>query len=238
MPTIKSGLDNVASKRIPDLITTTGNIKIDAAEGNDVFRFTDINTTIDENGNSTTTLTTTTLNLNNEQTFYRTGGHNVKGYIDDRYALAAIAPKWLLNFYANKSGDIGIKSALAYQKDIPFANALQKVTNTIYLVSGSYGVARMTLGPLLTTAAEESSFFAGTKYTTKVWRQMQLGDYHAFPDGVTAFEKYGVRSIIKGGDGVEREMLRIPGAYKGKDGFFEFIKEADGSINHRLFRPN
>lgn len=33
-------------------------------------------------------------------------------------------------------------------------------------------------------------------------------------------------------------MLKIPGDYCGKKGLFEFIKEADGPINHILFRPN
>jgi hypothetical protein len=28
------------------------------------------------------------------------------------------------------------------------------------------------------------------------------------------------------------------GEYKGKEGNFEFIKEADGNINHRFFKPN
>jgi filamentous hemagglutinin len=32
------------------------------------------------------------------------------------------------------------------------------------------------------------------------------------------------------------EFLRIEGDYKGRHGFFEFIKEADGTINHRFFR--
>ena len=32
-------------------------------------------------------------------------------------------------------------------------------------------------------------------------------------------------------------MLEIRGNYKGKDGFFEFIKEQNGEINHRYFRP-
>ena len=76
------------------------------------------------------------------------------------------------------------------------------ITNTAYLISGAYGVARMTLVPVLASTGE-SSFFAGTKYTSKVWKQMQLGDMHAFPEGVAAFEKYGIRSTIKGGDGIE-----------------------------------
>lgn len=33
-------------------------------------------------------------------------------------------------------------------------------------------------------------------------------------------------------------MLKIPGRYRGKNGNFEFIKEPDGSMNHRLFKPD
>lgn len=32
-------------------------------------------------------------------------------------------------------------------------------------------------------------------------------------------------------------MLTIPGGYKGREGSFEFIKDANGAINHRLFKP-
>lgn len=66
---------------------------------------------------------------------------------------------------------------------------------------------------------------------------MQKGDLHAFPELVKNFEKYGKVENVTGGDGVVREMLKIPGHYKGKNGFFEFIKEADGTINHRFFNP-
>jgi RHS repeat-associated protein len=81
-----------------------------------------------------------------------------------------------------------------------------------------------------------ADFFAGTRYTYKVLAQMKHGDFHAFPEGVKAFQGSGIRSTIRGGDGVMREMLRIPGGYRGKLGYFEFIKEADGAINHRLFK--
>jgi hypothetical protein len=80
-------------------------------------------------------------------------------------------------------------------------------------------------------------FFEGTKYSNKVLGQIKNADFHAFPESVTAFESSGVISAIKGGDGVTRQMLKIPGSYRGKKGFFELIKEADGTINHRLFRP-
>ncbi|WP_234452169.1 hemagglutinin repeat-containing protein [Pseudomonas sp. MF6751] len=81
-------------------------------------------------------------------------------------------------------------------------------------------------------------FFAGTKYTNKVLGQIKTGDLHAFPESVKVFQGAGEITKITGGDGVERDMLKIPGEYRGKQGVFEFIKEPDGSINHRLFKPN
>ena len=242
--TMKSNLDNYSSKKIPDLITSTASIDIKAAKGLDIFRLIDNTTTIDEDGNSTTTSNTTTLDIRGERSDYRNGGHNVKGFIDDRYALASIAPTSLLKSYAakNKNYDSptewGLGAAMAYQSDVPFCAALQKITNYTYAIVGAYGIARMTLVAALPASAGETSFFAGTRYTSKVFKQMNMGDFHGFPEGVKAFERYGIRSVIKGADGVERQMLRIPGQYGNKSGFFEFMKEADGSINHRLFNPN
>lgn len=63
---------------------------------------------------------------------------------------------------------------------------------------------------------------------------MQKGDNHAFPKSVKTFQKEGKVTSVKGGDGIVREKLEIPGSYKGKEGNFEFIKESDGSINHRF----
>jgi hypothetical protein len=93
-------------------------------------------------------------------------------------------------------------------------------------------------GAAVRAASHADDFFDGTKYTEKVLEQMKRGDYHGFPESVTGFADAGKVKQITGGDGVVREMLEIPGGYKGKDGTFEFIKEADGSINHRLFKPN
>ncbi|WFS63381.1 hypothetical protein LF599_04235 [Pseudodesulfovibrio thermohalotolerans] len=66
---------------------------------------------------------------------------------------------------------------------------------------------------------------------------MALGDYHSFPESVTAFGENGVVTQITGGDGIVRSKLQIAGEYMGKKGVFEFIKEPDGIINHRLFVP-
>jgi RHS repeat-associated protein len=97
----------------------------------------------------------------------------------------------------------------------------------------------VSVGPMARTAADAGSdFFAGTKYTDKVIGQMKAGDNHAFPESVKAFQDDGVISKITGGDGIEREMLKIRGEYNGKKGYFEFIKEPNGDINHRLFRPD
>lgn len=83
----------------------------------------------------------------------------------------------------------------------------------------------------------EKSFFENTRYTGKVKRQMLNNDYHSFPESVTAFEKNGQVIQIIGGDGIKRSKLTIPGWYRGKNGVFEFIKESNGDINHRLFSP-
>jgi filamentous hemagglutinin len=64
-----------------------------------------------------------------------------------------------------------------------------------------------------------------------------VGEFHSFPESVTAFENAGTVKTISGGDGVVRQLLEIPGSYSGGDGVFQFIKEADGAINHRLFVP-
>jgi len=100
-------------------------------------------------------------------------------------------------------------------------------------VTGTAGVA----GLAGREAGVARDFFSGAKYTDKVLGQMKQGDYHAFPESVKAFQAAGQVTSIKGGDGVAREMLTIPGGYKGREGSFEFIKDANGVINHRLFKP-
>ncbi|MCI4005124.1 hypothetical protein [Dickeya dianthicola] len=80
-------------------------------------------------------------------------------------------------------------------------------------------------------------FFKGTAYTDKVKNQASSGDYHSFPESVDAHAGQGTVSVITGGDGIERLKLEISGNYRGKEGIFEYIREPNGSINHRLFVP-
>lgn len=75
-------------------------------------------------------------------------------------------------------------------------------------------------------------------YTDKVKAQMQLGDYHSFPEDVEGFGDMGKISTMVGGDGVSRTLIEIEGSYMGKDRVFQFIIEPDGiTCNHRLFVP-
>ena len=98
-------------------------------------------------------------------------------------------------------------------------------------------------GAALENQAVEASpsFFEGASYTTKVLKQMQggVGEFHSFPESVTAFENAGTVRQVTGRDGVVRQWLEIPGSYgSGGDGVFRFIKNADGTINERRFIPN
>ncbi|MGC6390118.1 hypothetical protein ACMV8I_21100 [Ewingella sp. S1.OA.A_B6] len=82
------------------------------------------------------------------------------------------------------------------------------------------------------------SFFDDAKYTDKVKQQASSGDYHSFPESVDGHSGQGIVTEITGGDGIKRLKLEISGNYRGSEGVFEYIRNPDGSINHRLFVPN
>lgn len=82
------------------------------------------------------------------------------------------------------------------------------------------------------------TFFKGAKYSQKVLQQMNKVDdiYHGFPKQVEAFAaKYGKWSTKIGKDGKSYQWLEMSGSLEGKEGVFEFIKDANGVINHRFF---
>lgn len=94
------------------------------------------------------------------------------------------------------------------------------------------------IGGQRVNGASTSNFFKGAKYSTKVMKQMGKADdiAHAFPKSVDAFAaKYGQWSTRVGSDGKTYQWLTMKGSYGGKKGTFEFIKDADGVINHRYF---
>ena len=83
-----------------------------------------------------------------------------------------------------------------------------------------------------------------TRFTDKVREQMRPNlktgktDNHGFPLQVDNFASEGMVTKIKGGDGIVRTKVELPGSLQGRDGTFEWIIEPDGSVNHRLFVPN
>jgi RHS repeat-associated protein len=91
---------------------------------------------------------------------------------------------------------------------------------------------------LKSVTSDAAEFFQGTKYSDKVLSQMGKGDLHSFSELVTNYAQEGKVETIIGKDGVKRVQLEIPGSYQGKEGVFQFIKEPDGMINHRFFKPN
>jgi RHS repeat-associated protein len=157
-----SQLSWLPAKQIPDWVTTTGNIDVTAARGDDVFRVNHTTTIINEDGSSSTTTETTTLDVRGVNSLGRNGGHNMKGYLDDRYALAAYAPTWLLDYYGSKNKgydtytEWGIGAAKAYQKDVPFAAGLNKVTQASYTIAGAFGIFRFALSKMAIKATMQS----------------------------------------------------------------------------------
>ena len=150
---------------------------------------------------------------------------------EELFALDMFNSKWSRNAAAAYL----LKPTLENAFKMGFSEGLSQWTNPELVVTGlSAGIAGLQ-GMSNCIIKGRKSFFDGTKYTEKVLGQMKKGDFHGFPESVTAFESNGFITTIKGGDGIVREMLKIPGGYKGRKGFFEFIKEFDGTINHRLF---
>ena len=83
------------------------------------------------------------------------------------------------------------------------------------------------------------TFFEGAKYSDKVLRQMNKADdiYHAFPKSVDVYAtKFGQWSTKVGADGKVYQWLEMPGSYGSRTGVFEYIKDANGVINHRYLQ--
>ena len=54
----------------------------------------------------------------------------------------------------------------------------------------------------------------------------------------TLTDQEGKVKTITGGDGITRKLLEIPGSYRCKTGFFQYIIESNNTINHRIFIPS
>lgn len=96
----------------------------------------------------------------------------------------------------------------------------------------------------LSREAAAANFFRDTSYSAKVMGQMSRGpgEFHSFPESVTAFAKEGTVTKSLGGDGRAYQTLEIRGSYSSNNnsynGAFQFIKDDQNVINHRLFVPD
>ncbi|MDE6761316.1 MAG: RHS repeat-associated core domain-containing protein, partial [Lachnospiraceae bacterium] len=103
-------------------------------------------------------------------------------------------------------------------------------------VYGNNGSATIECNP---SGESENNPLKNIVYTDKVKNQMDLGDYHSFPESVDEFGGNGKITSIVGGDNVPRTLIEISGSYMGKEGVFQYIIEPDGiTCNHRLFVPD
>jgi hypothetical protein len=91
---------------------------------------------------------------------------------------------------------------------------------------------------LLRSADDGIGALRGTRYTSKVLDDIDRADFHAFPLEVDNFVEGASVSSIRGGDGVIRRKVSLPGHYRGRDGTFEWLIEPDKTINHRFFQPD
>ena len=72
------------------------------------------------------------------------------------------------------------------------------------------------------------------KYSKKVLNATDA--FHNFPKSVDGFAaKFGQYSTKIGSSGNSYQWLEMSGSYGGKTGTFEYIKDANGLINHRFF---
>ncbi len=108
------------------------------------------------------------------------------------------------------------------------------------LVLGVFGLISPIPGDeYLFGAATAAKFFKNAQYSEKVMQQMKNGSdvYHAFPELIKTGASVGKVTQQVGADGAAYNFLRIPGAINGESGYYTFIKNAAGQINHRFFEP-
>ena len=76
-----------------------------------------------------------------------------------------------------------------------------------------------------------------TMYSRKVQVQMstRADKHHAFPLIVDNYAGRGTLKNFVGDDGIARQRLQIQGSLNGKEGYFDYIIEPTGIINHRQF---
>ena len=130
------------------------------------------------------------------------------------------------------------KDAKSAEKAAEKAGAKLEASRKVNETSGFKGFSEKTKSKYFENITNQN-FFENAKYTSKVNAQIQKDNYHGFPKTIDELaRKYGKTSVYTGSkDAVPRLKLEIEGSYNGKKGIFEYMRNADGTINHRLFVP-
>ena len=128
-----------------------------------------------------------------------------------------------------------IKGAIAPEKPLSFQHWADSFTVVTLAMPAAQGISKM----IPVKAPLPNNPLNNIIYTHKVMVQMSnpFDKGHAFPKIIDNYGGYGTQSLIKGGDGLFRVKVEIPGHYNGVRGTFEYIIEPTGFSNHRLFKP-
>lgn len=244
-PAPKSGLDGV---NLPAPGGVSNSINIVPAEGEHVFLYNQSHTSYDANGVGTTTNTTTQFfpKDNNLQNGYNPNGE-VSGITctpwafgcapdRDLITLAKLAPTSLLESYAGGSSNDVFRGAIAMQKSLKLYNVLNTAVQIAGVIEGGYTLFSGYRS--FVAMRNAAGYFEGATYSQKVMTQMsKAADMcHSFPKSVDGFAaKYGQWTTKVGANGQTYQWLKIQGSFGGKTGTFEYIKDANGLINHRFF---
>ena len=138
---------------------------------------------------------------------------------------------------------------------IPFVTGVGEVTRVVKTVNRvvetvdtTYDVAKTvdrvddvvdtTQNIVKTTKKSNEIYTNGIRYTDKVLKQLENAEdlRHAFPSAVDSFVDINSGRKLKGGDGVVRSIIELPGNINNTPGVFEYIIEPNGLCNHRFFR--
>lgn len=109
-------------------------------------------------------------------------------------------------------------------------------SSTCTTSSSSYGQSAYYDSVTYSTTTSTSN---SIQYTPKATAQMTNASdlYHSFPSIIDNYARCQSAQVLYGGDGYARSYIRLFGAINGVNGYYEYIFEADGSCNHRLFQP-
>ena len=131
---------------------------------------------------------------------------------------------------------------LKYISHVPIEKGLKPYPVEFLILTGARAIFKGALKftyNYIRDKISQSSYFKNIQYNWHVEQHIikprPNDPFHSYPKEVDAFEKDGVRFFKKGGDGAMYEHLQIRGAYRGKDGVFEYIKDSNGHITHRFF---